>query len=275
VLKRPELIRRLPAGSVPVIWGYERSHPFAEQCAQVAAAGFRFLVAPGDSTWLSTHGRLETARANIASATREGLRHGAHGLLLTHWGDQGHLQPLPLALPALVLTAQHAWEGEQTDADGWTRTLSHRLLDDATGGFADALAALGEIESCAALRQHNRSVLFRALFGETDEVRTLAEKITPAETAHIEEKLAQAEAHLDRAAPRCGDGRWLIDEARQAIRLTRLALERLTCARENRAGGDALQAGVQETLAAHERQWLRRNRPGGLAESKRYFSRVS
>ncbi|MDP0496792.1 MAG: family 20 glycosylhydrolase [Verrucomicrobiota bacterium JB024] len=275
VLKRPEFIRRLPAGAVPVIWGYEREHPFAEQCKQVADAGFRFLVAPGDSTWLSTHGRLETARANIASATREGLRHGAHGLLLTHWGDQGHIQPLPLTLPALVLTAQHAWEGEQTDPDRWTLTLSRRLLDDATGGFADALAALGEIESCTALRQHNRSVLFRALFGETDEVRTLAQQISPAETAQIAEKLTQAETHLGRAAPRCGDARWLMDEARQAVRLTRLSLERLTCARENRVGGDALRAGVQEALAAHERQWLRRNRPGGLAESKGYFSRVS
>ncbi len=271
VLKRPELIQRLPPGSVPVIWGYERDHPFATQCAQVETAGLAFQVAPGDSTWLSTHGRLDTARANIAMATREGLKHGAHGLLLTHWGDQGHLQPWPLALPALVLAAQHAWEGERAEPERWPSLLSRHLLTDETEQFAGALESLGAIEACAQLRLPNKSVLFRALFGEAQEVQNLAAKTTEAETVLMEERLGEAEARLVLSHPACEDAAWLREEAGQAIRLTRLGLERLRCFQQGKSR-EALRDGVETARAQHERLWLRRNRPGGLAESAGYFT---
>ncbi|MBC2594782.1 family 20 glycosylhydrolase [Ruficoccus amylovorans] len=271
VLKRPELIDRLPAGSVPVVWGYERDHPFAEQCAQMAAAGLEFQVAPGDSTWLSTHGRLETAQANIALATREGLRHGAHGLLLTHWGDQGHIQPYALSLPALVMGSQYSWEGAAANVERWPEFLSTRLLNDTTGEFARTLAALGSVESLTTHRQHNRSVLFRGLFAEIDEVRALAEKITPVESVAIATRLDEAEAHLSRACPRCPDADWLRDEAAQSLRLTRLALARLESIRTGKSR-ETLLPQLEEALSCHESQWLLRNRPGGLPESRSYFT---
>ena len=271
VLKRPELIERLPAGSVPVIWGYERDHPFPEQCRQIAEAELDFQVAPGDSTWLSPHGRLDTARANIAMAAREGLRHGAHGLLLTHWGDQGHLQPWPLALPALVLASVHSWEGGHAEPGRWPEILSEHLVDDPTGEFAQALEALGEIETCAAHRMHNRSVLFDALFGNEQKRRELAEQVTLIAFARIGEQLEKAASHLAKATPRCVDADWLREECQQAIDLSTLGMERLKGCKNDK-GSESLSPRIEAVAKAHETQWLRRNRPGGLPESLGYFN---
>ena len=109
ILKHPEQIAALPRDAVALEWGYEADHPYAEHCAALASAGLAFYVCPGTSSWNSLAGRPHNALENVARAAAEGLRHGAAGLLVTDWGDNGHLQPLPASYPGLAAAAGSAW----------------------------------------------------------------------------------------------------------------------------------------------------------------------
>jgi len=47
--------------------------------------------------------------ANLASAAQNGLKHGAVGYLITDWGDNGHLQYLPISYLGLAAGAAMSW----------------------------------------------------------------------------------------------------------------------------------------------------------------------
>lgn len=64
---------------------------FTRNAAPFADAGVPFWVAPGTSSWNSLIGRLDNARANLLDAAHRATELGAGGLLITDWGDNGHL----------------------------------------------------------------------------------------------------------------------------------------------------------------------------------------
>ena len=101
----------------------------------VADAGFKgnFYVAPGAGNWNSFSGRLDVAQANITLAAEEGRRHGASGLLLTAWGDNGHHQPWPTLFPALIMGAQAAW-GCPIDDDALPKQIDAAFLPRRSSG---------------------------------------------------------------------------------------------------------------------------------------------
>ena len=112
ILRYPELVGQIPDDAVALCWGYEADHPFADQCARLAASGREFWVCPGTSSWHSFGGRLHNAVANLASAATAGFDAGARGLLVTDWGDHGHLQPPAIAELPLSIGAGFAWSVE-------------------------------------------------------------------------------------------------------------------------------------------------------------------
>ena len=116
ILEHPELIDGIPEDAVALCWGYEADHPFADQCARLAASGREFWVCPGTSSWNSFGGRLRNAVGNLALAATAGLEAGARGLLITDWGDHGHLQPPVIAELPLSIGAGLAWSVEAARA---------------------------------------------------------------------------------------------------------------------------------------------------------------
>lgn len=149
ILEHPERIAELPADAIALDWGYEADHPFDDEARRLAAAGLEFWLCPGTSSWNSLGGRLHNALHNLANAARAAHEHGATGVLITDWGDHGHLQPLPVSYPALLAGAAFAWNTSQA---GEPEALPLAdLLDlwffDAPGlGLGQALVALGAVD---------------------------------------------------------------------------------------------------------------------------------
>ena len=120
ILNHPELIPQLPSDATLLEWGYESHHHFDEHCKLFAERigtpdgnpGPRsqsFYVAPGTTSWLSLAARTRNALGNIHNAATAGLKHGAAGLLLTDWGDNGHQQLLAVSLLPLAYAAAASW----------------------------------------------------------------------------------------------------------------------------------------------------------------------
>jgi hypothetical protein len=163
IIHRPELLGELPREAIALEWGYEADHPFTEHLAAFRDAGLPFYVCPGTSSWNSFGGRTLNAVLNIASAARAGLAAGASGLLVTDWGDHGHLQPLPVSYLGLLLGAGLSWNAsDATDplALDLPTLLDAHVFGDPTRPLGRIAYDLGEAYRHTGSLRANATVLF-------------------------------------------------------------------------------------------------------------------
>lgn len=286
IIKRPELIPELPKDAIAMEWGYEHDHPFAENVEKFAAAGLRFYVCPGTSSWNTIGGRTENALLNIASAVKHGAQHGALGVLNTDWGDNGHLQPLSVSYIGFMAGAALSWRAEDAQAPlelPVAEWLEAFVYDDSTARLGRITRDLGNAYREMGCRPHNASALFYFVAGRPGQPIALP----GVEARHFDITIAylqELDAELKLARPGNDESRrtqaelaWASDLLKAAARIgkARLAIgfdEPLT----------KLDAATRETLAAelgplierHRALWLERNRPGGLRESAGQIERV-
>jgi hypothetical protein len=130
----PELVNEVPKEAICLDWDY--SPELADsKSALFRDAGRTFYVCPGVNAWNRWLPDYARARGNILALARRGLDHGAKGLLLTDWGDYGHINTLGPALGPLALGAAAAWHARSPllgEAE-FDRTVSRRLLGDPAG----------------------------------------------------------------------------------------------------------------------------------------------
>ena len=277
ILQHPELIPEIPRNAIPMEWGYDADHPFAENLARFAASGLVFQVCPGTSSWQSLAGRTENMLANIASAARAGAAHGAQGLLVTDWGDRGHLQPHVVSWPGIVMAAACGWNQRCASAAGQrlSEWLDRWIFHDPRGRFGSSLLELGRAHEWSGAKSTNGTALFFLLaFAElefphprtqdlsVEGLHACLERLT-AERVRLETSRPAAQAPLDGA-------RWVA----QALAFScRLGIARLHAGRgvpltqlprsRARLLADELEGLVDE----HQRLWSLEDRPGGWRES--------
>ncbi len=256
LLEDPALAGDAPAEALPVVWGYDAGHPFDAQCGRLAELGRGFLIAPGTSTWQSFTGRLANARANVREATAAALRHGAEGVLMTAWGDNGYHQPWPTLWIPLGEAAAMAWcRATNADPDPVLAVLP--FLEDGADapGVAVALEALGALDGRIPVSIRNKSLSWELLGGDPAARAALGLRLAAPDVAASLGWLGTC-AELIR---RIGDAR-----VREELLLgVMLAQAGLVTAGQRPPGEDAR----RELAERHRRAWLARNRPGGLAES--------
>jgi hypothetical protein len=256
ILERPDLVPQLPKNVTPVIWGYEADSPYAEQCRIVAEAGFKgnFYVAPGAGNWNSFGGRLDVARANITRAAKEGSAHGASGLLLTAWGDNGHHQPWPTLFPALIMAAQAAWGCPINEAE-LPEQIDRLFYPEAAQGHGAAICALGKIDALLPQPAPPSSFLHTAFFATEEALKHRLQAIGLSSLKAVENALDQIDpAGLD---PEIG----------LSVRLNRCASQRCLRIKAGRSISSVESLADESLLQAFEALWTVRSREGGLAES--------
>jgi len=277
---KPELIPELPRDAVALEWGYEAEHPFAERAQRYRESQLQFYVCPGTSSWNSIGGRTGNAIANICSAATAGYDNGAHGLLVTDWGDNGHLQPQPVSELGLVLSALVSWDvnaARQPEAIPLSALLDRYSFADESGTLGQLVYDLGQVYALAGAQEINCSLLFSLLTsrdGHYDPTRVSIENLESALA-----RVRELRGRLPSARPSGPDGALVLEELAWVARAMEfgclLGLERAAL------GFDAplsqvpaqkrlvLSRMLAELLEQHTRNWLRRSRPGGLRDSRR------
>jgi hypothetical protein len=237
-------------------------------------------VCPGTSSWNSLAGRTTNAVQNISRAAVAGAAAGATGLLLTDWGDNGHMQPLPVSYPGFALGAAAAWsltsarELEDLDLPG---AVDAHLLEGKVPGAGAALCELGDSYLQTGCLIPNGTILFRLLLQHG----ALSERQRQDLSAG---GLERALDHIDRAVARVRvapsgfrngarvweEIAWVAD----ALRLGgRIGLARLTAGLDQPLGAvdpalrAPLAAQLSDLIPRYRRRWLARNRRGGLDDS--------
>ncbi len=267
ILHQPELIRELKPDMIAMEWGYEAAHPFDQHCPLFAASGIPFYVCPGTSSWNSITGRTRNALANLASAARHGLAHGAIGYLNTDWGDGGHHQYLPISYVGFAAGAAYSWCWKSNEAADISAALNRDLFADHTGVLGQLYYQLGEVRELIQGRTDNCSIFHTLLFWDMDPATLKVKEITPAMLGQVLARLDQLDAAAADARPAAVDGELASAELHNAIAMARHATRRAQGVMNGQLNRAALAAELRDIMGRHAELWLARNRPGGLPES--------
>ena len=290
ILEHPELIDRIPEDAVALCWGYEADHPFADQCARLAASGREFWVCPGTSSWNSFGGRLRNAIGNLALAATAGRNAGAQGYLMTDWGDHGHLQPPAVAELPLSIGAGFAWSVDaaaeaandpERNEEAWLGHAS-RFVYDGDDKAARTVVDLGAVDLDCGGPVMNGSTLFYLLrFIDEDLSHRRFRRLGIAGLQRTYARLASIRERLvpdGDAQPDHGALDWT---CRLIAWCCRLGMARLAAGRGRQI--DELAPSVRASLAADLRRlasdlpaiWLPTSREGGLQRSRDLLLRAA
>lgn len=151
----PELIPDIPKTMQAVCWWYEGDGSMEKRVSPYAESGIDFQIWPGTSAWMTLTGRWANTAANISESIEAGQKHGASGIVMTDWGDQGHWNPSVLSLLPLVGGGLGTWEGKfPTD-----KTLTAAAADcealSIPEDFSNLLLEMGNLNSKLSFKLHN------------------------------------------------------------------------------------------------------------------------
>ena len=134
----PQALERLRDKAVLLNWQYEPDVD-ESRTSLVASTGAAQYVCPAVHCWNALLPRIDTAWDNISRMAAYGAAHRAEGILVTDWGDYGHVNDPVMSLPGLCYGAQCGWNG----GGGCGQTAVDRAIDrleyGVEGGFVDML----------------------------------------------------------------------------------------------------------------------------------------
>jgi len=271
-LNHAEAADQIPEGLIALAWGYEPDSKFADWCHTLHRAGRETWVCPGTSSWRSITGRTTERRGNITAAVRDGLKHGASGMLTCDWGDVGHRQQWPISLHGIAHAADAAWTGNGESINLQAESLhvfNDRSLN--IGGWLDRLgdADLGLRRSAGKPNRSNSPTVLRNATG----LFALGLSNEPARGT-LAAWMSALESVRAIACESPGTLRSQLDEEiSHTLDVAEFAAQRGL----QRAGGAPMN-NARERLDAitreHRRLWLARSRDGGLDHSCSFYDQL-
>ena len=304
VMKHPELIPKIPKDITLLDWGYESGYPYERHCKMLQESGLDYMVCPGTNSWTSITGRTDNMLATIESATSNGAKYGAKGMLLTDWGDMGHWQYEPVSYAGYTAGAALSWNSKSMKSLPLNTFLSSYVFRDQSNIMGDLVLDMGRYNRYEEIPLFNMTTTMLSLqFGLRDKImisaifekvmkgiQVMMKDLAPEMTTAFREKfdnrhpfdyqglnkfLDSEEALLNQVKIKSADSLLIRDEYHNAIRLIRLGagLQSYTQFREN-IGRDEEKSQLQnlkvsgrQYLIENHRLWMLRDKPGGYETS--------
>ncbi len=143
ILAEPETIRQLPANIICMNWDYD-IHPGKDHAAKLEAAGANQYLCPGAQGWNQFINKFREAYLNIRKMAELSHIHHAEGLLVTEWGDFGHIQDPESSLPGILYAAAMGWNREIPSQEALNEAISVAEYGDPTGTLMSILLTLSQ-----------------------------------------------------------------------------------------------------------------------------------
>lgn len=99
----------------------------------IASQGRRQFVCPAVRAWSRFFPDYDGAWLNTYRMAVAGLKYGAEGMVVTDWGDYGHVNDPRLSVPGLCYGAQNAWNPVAIDACEMNHRISNLAYGDESG----------------------------------------------------------------------------------------------------------------------------------------------
>lgn len=140
-LESPRTMDLLPGDITMLNWMYE---PQVDESniQTIAAQGRRQFVCPAVRAWSRFFPDYAGAWLNTYHMALAGVKYGAEGMVVTDWGDYGHVNDPRLSVPGLCYGAQNAWNPIEIDAHEMNRRISVLVYGDESGRIMDCLVRI-------------------------------------------------------------------------------------------------------------------------------------
>ena len=109
IINNHSAIEKIPNDLIVIDWGYHKKYDFDTHAKILNEKKKKFMMAPGTVTWSSISGRYDDMIETIKNSCNALKKYQGLGMLLTDWGDIGHLQYLPFSYPGIIYGAQSSW----------------------------------------------------------------------------------------------------------------------------------------------------------------------
>ncbi len=290
----PAALQTLDDGILLLDWGYEREHPFSERAKRLSEAGRPFCVCPGTNSWLSFTGMTDNMFACAASAADAAYRYKAEGLLMTDWGDSGHLQYLPVSYPGFLVGAAYAWNPRGAAPSEVEKALDRFVFYDRAGVMGRALLAAGTYDRKEEFRLPCRTlastvlttglvpraqylatvdllVQSQSFFSKeafvADYRRSYEQQKAP-DFAAVLAVLKEADEMLSAARPQAEDGETVLREMRNGILMAACMTKTRAWMLSGTRPEDLAEA-LGRCIETHRQLWRARNKAHGCEEGLR------
>lgn len=115
LIKYPQSLSKLPKDIIFVDWGYNHQYDFESHAEMLELSEVNFMLAPGTVSWGNILGNDLDMSGSIEHASLACKKHHGLGMLITDWGDIGHLQYLPVSIPGFIYGGSLAWSSLSKD----------------------------------------------------------------------------------------------------------------------------------------------------------------
>lgn len=285
--------KNLPDDITYLEWGYEKEYPFDKNCKKLSENGFEFYVCPGTSSWLSFTGLTDNALENIDNAVNSAVKYDACGILLTDWGDCGHIQPPPVSYGAIAYCSAGAWNsGKRLTKEDLAEALDLFIFEDEnrvmgkialdSGNYYQneefklpcrTLAHLFYSENIKSQEEYKQSLDFTAMLikvlGNADvsgAYLPVSSKFSNENIDNIDDILILTEnlkSRLDDADMKCADAKLIKSEYKTALDMVQLFTNCRKYVAQNIPLSD-LKNQAENIAEEHRKNWLSRNKLSGL-----------
>jgi hypothetical protein len=201
-----------------------------------------------------------------------GIQFGAQGYLTTDWGDNGHWQTLPVSYLGFAAGAAYAWALEANQSLDLPRALDLYAFRDRAGVMGRIAFELGNTYQATNMILENSTSLFIILLSTLEQAQAHP-MIAQATFDQALEAIDRALQPIDQAKMDRPDAGLVLREFDLAGRMLRHACHRGLLAagkitpEQIDSKRSRLYHDLQDIIVDYTDIWLKRNRPGGLADS--------
>jgi hexosaminidase len=280
LIHHPESLAHLSKDLIFIDWGYSADYPFYKHLKMLAEAGIDFMAAAGTSTWAVITSRYQDMIGSIRNASLNTIKYRGLGILVTDWGDMGHLQYLPFSYPGFIFGALAGWNFNEAHeyliAPFLSRMVENALLAQLILDMSTYTRLEGEYRSYG-------SRLFSAILWAEHSRQEPKDFLTKMASNIIGEKnrlflkneFDGFEARLEKIDGLSPVAQTVKGELANALALLKTLLktnEMLALKKYDMT--DDIISELQAFLAKHAELWQKRNKPAGLSESSRRITQL-
>ena len=142
--EHPELVTKLPKGTIAVVWDYDDRPDFTGHLEPLARENIPTVVAPGIWNWNEIFPHYHRTFKNINGLLASGRKYGTLGMLNTGWADSAQTI-YRVSLPGMALGAVAGWQSAPVDEAAFFAEYAGQVYPAAVA--AEVAPALEELSS--------------------------------------------------------------------------------------------------------------------------------
>jgi hypothetical protein len=205
ILQHPDQLQEVPKDTIMLTWGYDARRSFEDQILPFAGSGYEFFVCPGVNNWSRILPDFGVAVTNIQHFIRDGVKHGALGMLNTDWEDDGEAVNA-VKWHADAWAAECAWNASVTPIDAFNRRIGAVLFGERGDHFGQAVDLLARTHRMPAMKG-----MFNARFWEKDLSPRASAATTQAVASNLLAVVQPALQHLEACRAEASGNQHVLD----------------------------------------------------------------